>query len=115
MTTDTRVCGYCMSTQLAGHLLEHVKGCWPEASRRNEVFIHVDGGAWRLAALEPSDIPPRPDSPYMEVEVQTSHARLRSLWEPIILGAVNLAVEGDYPLPRGMGWILIDLIGPLAA
>jgi len=115
MATETRICGYCMESQLADHLLEHVKGCWPEGSRRNEVFVRVEGGQWKLAALEPDDIPPRANSLYTEVDLSLAHARLKPLWEPLIMGAVNLAVNGDYPLPRGAGWILVDLIGPMAA
>src|SRR6266516_7198101 len=104
MATDTRVCGYCMGSQLADHLQEHVKGCWPEASRRNEVFVHIQDGQWKLAALEPGELPPRMDSPYAEVDISLAHARLKPLWEPLIIGSVNLSVDGDYPLPRGAGW-----------
>src|SRR6266568_2205464 len=107
MANDTRICGYCMESQLAGHLLEHVGSCWPESCRRNEVFIHVANGQWSLAALEPQDIPPRANTPCVEVDLSLAHARLKPLWEPLIFGAVNLNVDGDYPLPRGAGWILI--------
>jgi hypothetical protein len=104
-----------MESQLAGHLLEHVKTCWPEACRRNEVFVRVEDEDWRFVALQPSDIPPRSDSSFRKVCLSIGRSRRRSAWEPVILSAIELDVDGDYPLPRGAGWILIDLIGATAA